>query len=160
MSQTSNTNFYNTNETGTGFSDSYYIKKTDYTHRKVSLKISTQDDYVGIVLGRQYANLRYLKNKYKVNIRFYKANSKFPNPAFEISSLGKNSINIIRCYNHITHLLSVAMTYPVSKETYVEETYVDETYDEDNKHNYQLFPERQHIKWEGIGWDTDNTQTL
>ena len=159
MSQASNTNFYYTDETGTGFSNSYYIKKTDYTHRKLSLKISTQDDYVGIVLGRQYANLRYLKNKYKVNIRFYKANSKFPNPAFEISSFGKNSINIIRCYNHITHLLSVAMMYPVAEETYVDETYGEDTYT-DNRDNYQLFPERQHIKWEGIEWDNNNNLPL
>lgn len=99
---------------------SEYDKKENYNKRfiklleykSVRIVISTDEDNVGIVIGKQYRTLNRLKTEYNVDIKFKKANRIFPKPAFIIISLGKDAINIIECANAINHLISIATRFP------------------------------------------------
>ena len=97
-----------------------YDKKENYNNRFIKLLeyktirivISTDEDNVGIVIGKQYRTLNRLKTEYNVDITFKKANRIFSKPAFIISSLGKDSINIIQCANAINRLIGIATRFP------------------------------------------------
>ena len=84
-------------------------------YKSVRIVISTDEDSVGIVIGKQYITLNRLKTEYNVDITFKKANRIFPKPAFIISSLGKDAINIIQCANAINRLIGIATRFPKPK---------------------------------------------
>ena len=100
-----------------------YDKQENYNKRFIKLLefktirivISTDENNVGIVIGKQYRTLYKLIKEYNVDIKFKKANRIFPKPAFIISSLGKDSINIIQCANAINRLIGVATRFPKSE---------------------------------------------
>ena len=82
-------------------------------YKYIRVVISTDEDKIGIVLGKQYGTLNRLKSEYNVDIRFKKANTIFPKPAFIISAMGKDAINIIQCVNAINRLIGIATRFPI-----------------------------------------------
>jgi len=98
--------------TSPGTNNNRYIKPPEY--KSVRIVISTEEDKVGIVIGKQYKTLNKLMSEYNVDIKFKKANRFFTKPAFIISTLEKDAINIIHCSNAINRLIGIATRFPKS----------------------------------------------